>query len=233
MDIKFLTTDKVALDYFYPVPANKSLPEWYKKLPRYINKDQKTTSAFMGEQQNKIPQTIKACLPVQDYITSGYIIRASSDIAITPTDDSGVNSFGWSSSLTVCDIHPNVQCPVDINKEKNHYVKIRNSWIIKTPPGYSCYIYQPEFLFNENIRLWPGVVDTDTFPEPVNFVGVLTTKDSFVIKAGDPLMAVFPFKRQDWAHSVELTPEKSEVSILSRTFERAYQLFFHKPKNYG
>jgi hypothetical protein len=232
MDIKFITDDALAAEHFPPLPANKAIPEWYKNLPRYINPGADITSVVMGQTNNRIPQTVKACVPVQDYLTSGYIIRAVADLVVTPTKDDGVNTWGWSSSQPVCDAHLHKQCPIEIKNEKNHYIKVQNAWVVKTPPGYSCYFYQPEFFFNENIKFFPGVVDTDTYPEPVNFSGFLTTKESFIIKAGDPLMVVFPFKRENWTHRLEQAPGPFG-SVISRVFERGYKMFFHKQKRYN
>ena len=230
MEIQFTTDDSVAAEFFPPVPASKALPEWYKDTPRYIY-PRETTSLLMAEHGNRIPQTIKACLPVQDYLTSGYIIRNCSDIAITPSSHDDFVTWGWSSSMALCESHDHVQCPVKIKKEKHHYIKVKNVWVIKTPPGYSCYIYQPELFFNGNIRFFPGVVDTDTYPDPLNFPGFLTTKESFVIKAGDPLMVVFPFKRENWTHTAQYLAE-TKTALIARLFERGYQKFFHKQKKY-
>jgi hypothetical protein len=231
MEIQFITDDKVALDFFPPVPANKLLPEWYKSMPRYIEGEKEMSSLLMAQNNNRIPQTIKACLPVQDYVTSGYIIRAACDIVITPDLESDSTAWWWSSSENSCQSHPHKQCPVSIKKEKHNYIKFKNVWQVKTPLGYSCYVYQPEFFFNENLKLFPGVVDTDAYPETISFVGIVTTKETFVIKAGDPLMAVFPFKREDWSHKVSYAPE-AKGSIISRFFERGYQTLFHKQKRY-
>lgn len=231
MEIQFTTTDKVALDFFPPVPANKLLPEWYKNLPRYMEGEKNMSSLLMAQNNNRMPQTIKACLPVQDYVTSGYIIRASSDIVITPDVESESVAWWWSSSEKMCDSHPHKQCPVSIKKEKHNYIKFKNLWHIKTPKGYSCYIYQPEFFFNDNIKLFSGIVDTDEYTETVSFVGMVTTKETFVIKAGDPLMAVFPFKRESWTHKLSCEPKKGS-SVLDKVFERGYQMFFHKQKHY-
>ena len=231
MEVQFTTNDKAASEFFPPVPANKLLPEWYKNMSRYIDGEKSITSLLMAQNNNRVPQTIKACLPVQDYVTSGYIIRAVSDIVITPDTESDSVSWWWSSNEQMCESHPHKQCPVSIKKEKHNYIKFKNSWQIKTPKGYSSYIYQPEFFFNENLRLLPGVVDTDEYTETISFVGMVTTKETFVIKAGDPMMAVFPFKREDWTHTVKHTKE-SMPSSIARFFERGYQTLFHKQKSY-
>jgi hypothetical protein len=231
MELQFTTNDKVALEFFPPVPANKLLPEWYKNMPRYMEGGKTISSFLMAQNNNRVPQTIKACLPVQDYVTSGYVIRAASDIVITPDTKSESVAWWWSSSEQICEAHPHEQCPVSIKKEKHNYIKFKNSWSVKTPLGYSSYVYQPEFFFNDNFKLFPGIVDTDNYTEAISFVGMVTTKETFVIKAGDPLVVIFPFKREDWSHKIQYAPE-IKPSAVARFFERGYQKLFHKQKSY-
>lgn len=231
MDINFLTNDEIVATNFPPVPASKMVPEWYKNLNRYMYPNEKIDAAFMWNNDNRIPQTVKACVPVQDYITSGYVLRASSDIIVTPSIHEGQRGFNWSSATGTCSSHTHEQCPVKINKEEHNYFKVKNDWVVKTPLGYSCYFYQPDFFLESGVRFFPGVVDTDVYDEPVNFVGYITTKETFTIKAGDPLMVVFPFKRENWQHKVEYT-KSPFVSVSRRVFEKGYLFFFHKQKHY-
>jgi hypothetical protein len=52
-----------------PIPAKNSIPEWFKKIPTTLSKDLRHRS-------------IKACLPVLDSITAGYLLRLPQDIVI-------------------------------------------------------------------------------------------------------------------------------------------------------
>ena len=228
--LEFFTNDPIAFKHFQPLPASKVLPDWYQDLPRYMNNAAKTDAKILYANENVVPQTIKGCIPVQDYLTSGYVIRAAADILITP--ETFGEYAGWSATSRdyKCETHSHQQCPVHIQGKKNQYIKLLNAWSVKTPNGYSCYFYQPELFFNPNIKLLPAIVDTDAFSDPVHFPGVVIAKSGFVIHAGDPLMIAFPFKRQDWKHTVAL---RDHVPSLSRRlFERGYQMFFHKQKKY-
>ncbi len=92
---------------------------------------------------------------------------------------------------------------------KQHWIKLKNPWLVRTPPGYSCLFIQPVYEFNPNLRLLSGIVDTDTFDLPVEFPGWIV--NDHIIKAGDPLMQVIPFKRDSWyfkKESVKLNSSK-------------------------
>jgi hypothetical protein len=230
MNIEFHTDDAVAAEHFPPLPASQVLPDWFKEMPRYMTPPSNVTAQLLTSSNNRIPQTVKGCLPFLDYMTSGYVIRAAADIALTPIPNGETKSWWWSSSTHCIEGHPHSQCPVEINNTKNEYVKIRNPWRVKTPKGYSTFFYQPEFMLRDVVRLFPGVVDTDGYDCPVHFPGVLVADSTVVIKAGDPLMVVFPFTRQEWTHSVSVSPEPDSVS--TRLFERAYQKFFYNRKSY-
>jgi len=229
LQLNFFCDDEAVAKHFPPLPASKIIPDWYKELPLRLDEDELTAEKYYAS-GNNTPFSIKGCVPVSDYITSGYVIRASSDIVITPNKIDGEPGFMWSSPAATCYTHEHKQCPVSMRGQKNHYIKIATPWRIATPAGYSCYFYQPEFTFNENIRLFPAVVDTDGYNHAVNFPGVITTDKTFTINAGDPLMVVFPFKRQDWVHTVSLAP--APKNPVKHFFDRGYKKLFHEQKRY-
>jgi hypothetical protein len=57
-----------------------------------------------------------------------------------------------------------------IEKNKNlPFHKIINPWKIKTPKGYSCLFVPPLNNSDDRFSIIPGIVDTDTFPNEINF----------------------------------------------------------------
>lgn len=238
MKIEFITNNKLALDYYPPIPAKKMIPDWYKDMDLYVNGKGNFNAKTMVEENNQTPFTIKGCIPVRDYLTSGYIIRANADILITPEIfENGNAGYWWKSLGTRIESHSHSQCPIHINNKKNDYFKIINPFAIKTPKGYSCYFYQPEFFMENRFKLFPAIVDTDGYNmQPVNFPGLITAKESFTIKAGDPIMAVFPFKRDDWQSEVRMETEQEnkngQNNVLFMYIEKAYSRLFNVKKNF-
>jgi hypothetical protein len=89
--------------------------------------------------------------------------------------------------------------------EKNKHLpfyKILNPWKIKTPKGYSCLFVPPLNNSDDRFSIIPGIVDTDTFPNEINFP-IVINGDKYpiletIIKKGTPYVQIIPFKRDSW-----------------------------------
>jgi hypothetical protein len=211
-------------DYFklkedYPIPAKLNIPEWYKELSH-----------------SPLDLTIKGCMPFLDTLTSGYLLKMPQDFHIrhnVDNKDADGNIFKDSFSLfalhqlkgfldakflnlnSAPDAHPIKQvgkkCPyVDKNKNLPFY-KIINPWKIKTPKGYSCLFVPPLNNSDDRFSIIPGIVDTDTFPNEVNFP-IIINGDKYpvletLIKKGTPYAQVIPFKRDNWKMTFKPTAQ--------------------------
>jgi hypothetical protein len=73
--------------------------------------------------------------------------------------------------------------------------------------------------------------------EPIGLVGLIKEK-SFTISPGDPLVVVFPFKRDDWQMNIDHIPAKNEWSRSSYKYRLntywagIYAALFHSKKTY-
>ena len=177
----------------------KSAIKWFKELP---------TEKFAYPLGSTLP-TIKKCMPATDMLTSGYIIQNVIDVDVIKEKTQGnfvENRIKVKDTKYAPEAHRFEMCPVknpDSGTDKQHWIKLKNPWLVRTPPGYSCLFIQPVYEFNPNLRLLSGIVDTDTFDLPVEFPGWIV--NDHVIKAGQPLMQVIPFKREDWNMTMEFT----------------------------
>lgn len=63
MEILFECVQDTENSLFEPIPAKKVRPEWFKKLPLYI------------DNFNETSETIKKCPAMQDWMNMGYLIR--------------------------------------------------------------------------------------------------------------------------------------------------------------
>jgi hypothetical protein len=129
-------------------------------------------------------------------------------------------------------------CPfVEKNSNLNLY-KIANPFRIKTPPGYSCLFIPPLNNRDDRFEIISGIVDTDTFPNYINFPIVLNG-DKYpvletIIEQGTPYVQIIPFKRQGWKMEIkEDTQEKevSELSVLGKLIY-TYKNFFWDKKSW-
>ena len=107
-----------------------------------------------------------------------------------------------------------------------------NPWIIKTPPGYSCLFVPPLNNTDDRFFIIPGIVDTDTFPNEINFPIVINgdkypTLDT-LFKKGTPYVQIIPFKRDKW--KMKITGKNTEEMRKEKTFYGLSLLHIYKNK---
>lgn len=194
-----------------PVPIKKLVPDWYKKIPNFTNK-----------LKNFQSPTIKKCVPVLDTFTSGYAILNSVDI-IFWTEQLEDNAFNihWRIPRDIdLEDFPKMNIGIqnhDLSQINEEFIKddefpvplkFLNPWIIETPKEYSCLFTDPLNSSKERaIRIIDGIVDTDTYNHnEINFPFFLKKfkeGETFLLRKGEPIALVFPFKRDNWKMSVE------------------------------
>jgi hypothetical protein len=228
---KIVFTDTTQSNLEAPQPASKSIPDWYKNMDSYMNKEKKPTGA------GKTDSTIKKCMPVFDAITAGYIIKTPADIWVSIKDIDGIKSqyFEW-SNFGLIEFHPIEQAPEHPSKKPYAYPKFINPWSIKTPKGYSVLFVQP--MHRESIfTILPGIVDTDTYTATVNFPFVINDPDfEGLIPEGTPLAQVIPIKRDSWKTNIgsdkELKEQRNIATKLKTKFFDGYKTMFWDKKEY-
>ena len=84
-----------------PKPVKHRLPEWYKNTPVYgehfnslLDFQEKVNNDDNFKDYNS-PFTIKKCIPVLDYLTSGYLFFHLTDSYIEVIDINGIQGFNW------------------------------------------------------------------------------------------------------------------------------------------
>lgn len=219
---------------FYPSPAIKNIPHWYKK-----------TKSFYGDKKMKIENgianlTIKKCIPVFDAMTMGYIIYTHKDIYVYFNENgSNFASFGKDPATDVISMHPNEQAEIHPFSNKMPYPKINNYWAIRTSKGYSSLFVPPMHNPNGIFNILPGVVDTDRYAAPVNFPFVLINPTfEGIIPAGTAVCQVIPFKRDNFLMKIKQDPESVEKAhiflnkIYPIKFMNNYKKRFWEMKKY-
>jgi hypothetical protein len=222
--ITFCATDRNMADVWpHPKPASRYIPEEFKKLQRF-------------KEGNLHIKTIKTCVPFLDSLTMGYIIPFDQDYVIDPTEEDfsvvpanlEQNDFGF---------HNQAQLPADWQKTAGENAgKFHNKWLIKTPPGYSCLFIKPMNRVESRFDIISGVVDTDTYINVINFPFVLNKRDEqFLVKKGEPMVQVIPFKRESWKMWSGFYIEKAHgkvMRLLNSEWVDRYKNMFWKKKTY-
>tara|TARA_R110000822_G_scaffold105207_1_gene232675 strand:+ start:293 stop:1039 length:747 start_codon:yes stop_codon:yes gene_type:complete len=222
-----------------PVPGRVNIPEWFKKLEHGVAK-----------------KTIKGCMPFLDSMTAGYILKMPIDYYIAHNVEhegklktgmiSGavpLKRFDVSREINLNygqeELHNTRQLGESPYVEKNKNLpihKILNPWFIKTPPGYSCLFLPPMNNTDDRFSIIPGIVDTDTFTQEINFPFIVNG-DKYptletTIKIGTPYVQVIPFKRESWKMKIQpLGSEEIQQNIFSkakRVIHNYKNLMWHK-----
>ena len=235
-EIEFIShNDYVDLKEDQPIPIKLNIPQWYKKLEH-------TTG-------NK---TIKGCMPFLDTLTTGYLLKVPRDYGFVHNkknkegkpdiewhplniDDSLLRAKSINLGSQSPDLHNVKQVLGSPHAEKNKqlpFLKILNPWIIKTPPGYSCLFVPPLNNADDRFSIIPGIVDTDTFSNEINFPIVINgdkypTLDT-IIKKGTPYVQIIPFKRDKW--KMKITGKNTEEMRKGKTFYGLSLLHTYKNK---
>jgi hypothetical protein len=231
-------------DYFaqkedYPIPTKLNIPEWFKKLEHTIEL-----------------KTIKGCMPFLDTLTSGYLLKMPQDFYVRHNVDNknqkgeeikdSFQSFGLHDQTQVMaakcinlnsafDNHATMQLKGSPFVEKNKnlpFYKIINPWKIKTPKGYSCLFVPPLNNHDDRFSIIPGIVDTDSFTNEINFP-IIINGDKYpvletLIKKGTPYVQIIPFKRDSW--KMNLKPRVQKEIQNSRMFYGLTLLNTYKEK---
>ncbi len=213
--IKFTSIDP-GLHIPPPLPSSKVLPDWFRKLDPVIENG----------------ATIKKCVPFLDSLTSGYILTLAADVYYNG------ETFEQISKRPVVEGHKMSQVQgIDLPQEYNPQpYKWLNMFLTQTPKGYSTIFMHPFAGINLPFHSLGGVVDTDTFPVPVNFPFFMREDFRGVIHAGTPIIQAIPFKRNDWTMKLD---EDSGIEVPPDYFEHRnppfnyYKRKFWKRKRYS
>ena len=194
-----------------PIPIKLNIPEWYKKLKHSTEL-----------------RTVKGCMPFLDSMSTGYLLKIPIDIRIrhnVTNENTGEKDGFWktgnidshlmkSERINVNgqkpDTHTAFQLEGSPTVEKNKnlpFYKILNPWIIKTPPGYSSLFVSPLNNSDDRFSIIPGIVDTDTYNQEINFP-IVINGDKYdvldtIIKKGTPYVQIIPFKRDSWEMKIK------------------------------
>jgi len=193
---------------YYPAPSKNSIPDWYKITPSYLS-DKKSINT----------STVKKCMPFFDAMTSGYIIYLPSSVYVYRLKN-GSPCFEVKDkylNLFLIEYHGSDQVEKYLNKKDEAIPKIVNPWSIKTENGYSCFIVNP--LHRKSpLRIFEGIVDTDTFTTNINFPFILEDGFEGEIEEGTPVAQVIPFKRESYSMKIGEEKEKNEAFLITRDF---------------
>jgi len=221
-----------------PTPAAKAIPDWYRKMPRSVSDNPRTS------------HSLKACVPLRDSMSLGYVIPLWEDILFDAEWNSPEDwhlRYHWPGNLSgqepgaISSHFPEqvTQTPWAGQPTENSVLKFSSPWSIHTDPGYSCLFLAPLNHGEQRFELFSGVVDTDCYRSAIHFPFVWKNwQGKTLLEQGLPLVQVIPFKREDWQSQSrewsknELTDIQRSDNTVQSVFRRAYERFFWQRKRF-
>ena len=158
----------------------------------------------------------KLCPALNQFMTTGYVIPAWQDMEIIFEDD-GSFRMNFSNPDYRNWTHPEEQFQ-NLIEERFKFrtaIKLNSPWSIKTKPGYSI-MWLPMFYHNTNFQALPAILDADTIPNEMPINIMFFEKKTTLIKLGDPLVHIIPYKREHInavSREYTFTDEKRRISL--------------------
>ena len=223
-----------------PSPSSKyNIPDWYKKLPKYLNNDKKFI--FLKGQRN---QTVKSCLPIVDAFTSGYTFSLPCDIQVV-RDNSGNAIFNWAFNPpgflgSVRERNLDSESKKACGWSNIHgYDELLFEWVpywnIKTPRGYSSIFCHPINRVDLPFYTLGGVIDTDGWGDAGSHPFLLKSGWEGIIPKNTPIFQVIPFKRDNWESSTNKEMIKEYTKQINKRdsfLKDYYKNYIWKNKSY-
>jgi hypothetical protein len=214
-----------------PVTASKTIPDWYKKMPRHLD-GRKNYFSIRGDTNF----TIKACIPFIEALTVGYMVVTQTDMFVAQ-DDNGQPMFSWKKNGEFVSFHtiaqiPNFPVPDGFNPLP---CKFTNNFLIQTPRNYSVLFTHPLNRTDLPFYTLSGVVETDNLEVSVNFPFFLKKDFEGIIEAGTPIAQIIPIKRETWKSKIKKTNEKITQKRYSDFYTKMmghYKSLHWKKKDY-
>lgn len=189
-EIEFLCDPKLEGQIPPPDKAIRFAPEWFKRLPREMG---------MKDAYGLPGMTVKACLPVTDVLSLGFIIPLPFDIQLMVPEDRVSIQMGWAADVPFQPVeqhHPGQIGAPEPPFQATMPLKFINPWRIKVPDGYSVLFSQPFSRPDLPFTCFSGLVDCDRFDTTINFPFVWSGPvGTTILPAGTPIAQLVPIRR--------------------------------------
>ena len=227
------------LELYPPKLSSHFLPEWWKSTKAQKNARHQQFK-HEGNPQEEAPISIKKCPAIQDALQEGIILPLWGNLDYYKYVDKQTKNeeIRWDFSgryINNEDIDTHIQfhtkdqlsnMPISLVGSER-ILKLKCPYKFIVPKGYNIYYTDPFYHFRKSIKLLSGVVEADkwgyiTFPFEV-------LEDDFRIEAGEPLVQLFVYKREE--EKINLTLREGSDLEYEQVLKEHRKLFI-TGKNY-
>lgn len=189
---------------FKPTPILKTIPEWYRKMDRFI-KNPQNNDFYIGQDGGKMP-TWKACPAVFDVMGSGYTYLTPCDINFIQSENGLSVEIEDLKYKDFCTPRSKMDGFVTPHGYRDDHFAWFADWGIQVPEGYSVLYTHPLNRFELPFYTISGIVDNDKVLLPGSMPFFINKEFSGILPKGTPIVQMIPFKRDNW---------ESEFNIIS------------------
>jgi hypothetical protein len=216
--LSFIARDQYGWEvYPKPIPASQLVPDWWRSMVPYSNYGGNSDSKNIIVENQVSNATFKKCTPMLDALTSGYIVPLFSDVQVRV--ENGSPRITWRVGAQVFQEHGEesklVESPPGYT---DMVVKYNNTWIPRTPAGYSVLITAPFGYRNLPFHCIPAVVDSDK--SALEIVPPMWVRKNFegIVEKGTPMFQILPFKRESWKSEYSYYKDGEYGKIQDKNF---------------
>ncbi len=210
---EFLTHEEYYSVFPEPIPAQKNLPRWFERLDMFeLNENNE-------KRQNKT--TAKACAPLLEGMTAGWILRTPVDIYFETHGKQIEIDFPEGFDFNPVFIHGDYVWGGNENlpEEFSGMIQFGFPWIISVPEGYSIWqlplLNRWEYEAQKYFYPFSGIRDVDTRFAYINQTCFLKPGDdmNYRMKSGTPISQFVIIDRNAFINTATVRPttEKEEL----------------------
>lgn len=187
-----------------PVPSSSLMPNWYKKLPRFVNNSDKPIKA-------QAQKDLKTCSPFRDIMLTGYMYRTPADIEVIPYENGDVDIF-WNPMLpfkviekrgsVLDEKNQGFGMPVPAGCNPNMFA-FAPTYGSKASTKYSVLVTHPLNRHDLPFVTTSGLLDMKGLgTQGGNVPFFLKQGFSGLIPKGTPYAQIIPIKQEHWVHRI-------------------------------
>jgi hypothetical protein len=209
-----------------PVPAQSMIPRWYHEGESFISKGIEDLNVVRKEERRA---GMKACMPLLDALTSGYMLRTWRDVEIVKNESNVIifrnviknNDGEWIEDKTDNPYPSIVERPDELGytiprPEGHSFNQLvwESPWGWEVPKGWSVLVTHPLNRWDLPFTSISGFMESDSFVLNGGIPFFLKNEWTGIIEKGTPVAQLLPIKRDTWMAYYEKDATKKALSIL-------------------
>jgi len=215
-----------------PQPAINFIPDTWKKLPSIHQSEDRKHIPFKYQSNLKVFATAKQCPSFLNVFEQGYVLVSPCDMYIKYDIDNNLEVVEVAIDGVNLTYHFNHQY-IDYIKNTGFQkvYKLDNVFLCETPKGYSIKQLPMYWHHNPNFEVAYGIIHTDQYHQINPQIMMREGVKEMLIKQGEPLCYIVPYKRIETELVIEEYDSKRENIARFRnlgTFQRGYSNLFKK-----